>query len=163
MFCNTEKLLISIRAFGLVVWFSLWVREVPSSILGTPLLHFLSCSVCKRLISSFHQKWSYYVFSFFGTIITFFFIDRVCEYPAKTCNYIENNGNLDIHHTLHNQVWMSRKCTQTNEQYIYGEDKMNKHKHQRFSKYNYMLFEEYFPRRIAFIWKQEKVKLRLCQ
>ena len=25
-------------AFGLVVWFSLWVREVPSSILGTPLL-----------------------------------------------------------------------------------------------------------------------------
>ena len=24
------------RAFGLVVWFSLWVREVPSSILGMP-------------------------------------------------------------------------------------------------------------------------------
>ena len=27
----------AIRAFGLVVWFSLWVREVPSSILGMPL------------------------------------------------------------------------------------------------------------------------------
>ena len=26
------------RAFGLVVWFSLWVREVPSLILGMPLL-----------------------------------------------------------------------------------------------------------------------------
>ena len=28
------------RAFGLVVWFSLWVREVPSSILGMPPLTF---------------------------------------------------------------------------------------------------------------------------
>ena len=28
------------RAFGLVVWFSLWVREVPSSILGMPPSNF---------------------------------------------------------------------------------------------------------------------------
>ena len=29
---------VCLWAFGLVVWFLLWVQEVPSSILGTPLL-----------------------------------------------------------------------------------------------------------------------------
>ena len=61
---------VCLWAFGLVVWFLLWVQEVPSSILGTPLLFLcifffikFGAKLCVIVVCNSEMDWQNIVFT----------------------------------------------------------------------------------------------------